>query len=70
MKKEKNTLNDYIYLEEMFKFPESETTGCQKIIETIDVEVGWMEKLWIHIEKCQKRFEDYKKLKWTQMDIS
>jgi hypothetical protein len=53
----------------MFKFQESETNGCQKIIETIDVEVGWMEKLWMHIKKCQDRFDDYMKLKWTQMDV-
>jgi len=26
----------------MFKFPESETAGCAKIIDAIDVEVGWM----------------------------
>jgi dynein heavy chain len=28
-----------------------------------------MEKLWQHIKKCQNRFDDYLKLKWTQMDI-
>lgn len=66
---EKKTLGEFVYYEEMFKFPESETTGCQKIIETIEVEVGWMEKLWQHIKKCQDRFDDYLKLKWTQMDL-
>ena len=29
----------------MFKFPENETLGCEKIIETIEVELGWMLKL-------------------------
>jgi dynein heavy chain len=28
-----------------------------------------MEKLWQHIKKCQDRFDDYLKLKWTQMDL-
>lgn len=54
----------------MFKFPESETAGCAKIIDAIEVEVGWMEKLWEHIKKCQDRFDDYMKLKWTQMDVN
>ena len=69
MQGEKKTLADFVYYEEMFKFPESETTGCQKIIETIDTQVGWMMKLWQHIEKCQNRYDDYMKLKWTGMDI-
>jgi len=30
-------LGEFVYYEEMFKFQESETTGCQKIIETIEV---------------------------------
>ena len=54
----------------MFKFPESESTGCQKIIETVESEVNWMKKLWEHIEKCQKRFDDYLDLKWSEMDIN
>jgi len=54
----------------MFKFAESETAGCAKIIDAIDVEVGWMEKLWEHIKKCQDRFDEYMKLKWTQMDVN
>ena len=29
---EKKTLSEFIYYEEMFKFPESETNGCTKII--------------------------------------
>lgn len=69
MEEKKKKLAQFVYYEEMFKFPESETTGCQKIIETIDTEVGWMLKLWEHIKKCQDRFDDYLKLKWTGMDI-
>lgn len=30
----KKTLNDYVYYEQMFKFPQSETAGAQKILET------------------------------------
>ena len=45
----KGTLKQFMYYEDMFKFPERETTGCQKIIEIIEVEVGWMKKLWEHI---------------------
>ena len=29
-----------------------------------------MKKLWQHIEKCQKKFDDYLDLKWAQMDIN
>jgi hypothetical protein len=28
-----------------------------------------MEKLWQHIKKCNVRFDEYLKLKWTQMDL-
>ena len=28
-----------------------------------------MHKLWQHIKKCQDRFDDYLKLKWSEMDI-
>ena len=53
----------------MFKFPESETSGCNKIIDTIETEVGWMLKLWQHIKKCQDRYDEYMKLKWSEMDL-
>lgn len=66
----RETLKKFQYYEEMFKFPESESGGCQKIIENIEIEVNWMKKLWEHIEKCQKRFDDYLDLKWNQMDIN
>lgn len=28
-----------------------------------------MYKLWEHIKKCQDRFDDYLKLKWSEMDV-
>lgn len=49
----KETLNQFRYYEDMFKFQERESLGCQKILETVETEVGWMKKLWEHINKCQ-----------------
>lgn len=66
----KETLKKFQYYEDMFKFPESESTGCEKIIDNIETEVGWMKKLWEHILKCQDQFEDFLKLKWSQMDVN
>lgn len=28
-----------------------------------------MLKLWQHIKKCQDRYDDYMKLKWSEMDL-
>lgn len=66
----KATLKQFQYYEDMFKFPERETNGCTKIIDIIETEVGWMKKLWEHIEKCQIQFEDFLKLKWSEMDVN
>jgi len=66
----KETLQKFIYYEEMFKFTESETNGSAKIIDTIETEVNWMYKLWEHIKKCQDRFDEYMQLKWNDMDIN
>lgn len=49
----KHRLSQYQYYEDMFKFSERESNGCQKIIEVVETEVGWMKKLWEHIQKCE-----------------
>ena len=61
-------MRDYVYYEQMFKFQDNETAGAQKILETIENEVGWMEKLWVHIKTCQHKFDEYLKLKWVDVD--
>ena len=48
----KQRLTQFQYYEDMFKFSERESNGCQKIIEIVETEVGWMNKLWEHIKKC------------------
>lgn len=48
----------------MFKFAERESNGCQKIIEIVETEVGWMNKLWEHIKKCEDQFDMFLKLTW------
>lgn len=66
----KKQLQKFQYYEDMFKFPERESNGCQKIIENVETEVGWMKKLWEHINKCQAQFDQFLKLTWDNMDLN
>lgn len=59
-----------MYHEVMFKFQDNETAGAQKILEVIENEVGWMEKLWIHIKNCQEKFNRYLQLKWNDVNTN
>lgn len=36
----------------------------------IENEVGWMEKLWLHIKNCQDKFDKYLKLKWNDINTN
>lgn len=54
----------------MFKFAERDSVGCQKIIETVETEIGWMKKLWEHIKKCQDQFDQFLKLTWVSLDLN
>jgi dynein heavy chain len=59
-----------MYYEQMFKFQQNETAGAQKMLEVIENEVNWMQKLWIHIKLCQAKFGDYFGLKWNAINTN
>lgn len=51
----------------VFNFP-NELNGCNKYLEMINNDVVAINKLWSHIDVCQKTFEDYLKMKWGSIN--